>query len=58
MTNPSLINGIINWEKFQSTLSNDVNLKVSFKFPNKLDESVPSQKLIITIKIISFGLPT
>ncbi|KAE9538150.1 hypothetical protein AGLY_006122 [Aphis glycines] len=38
--NPTLINGIINWEKFQSILTNDINLNVSLKSPNQLEESV------------------
>jgi len=46
--NPSLINGIVNWEKFQSILSNDINLNVSLKSPNQLEESV--QYLTSTIQ--------
>jgi len=32
-TNPSPINGITNWEKFQSTISNDVNSEHKLKIP-------------------------
>jgi hypothetical protein len=46
--NPSLINGIINLEKFQSILTNDINLNVSLKSPNQHEESV--QYLTSTIQ--------
>lgn len=36
MTNPALINGIINWDECQLTLSNDINLIISFKSPGRL----------------------
>lgn len=38
--NLSLINEIVNWKKFQSTLSNEIHLNISLKSPNELDESI------------------
>jgi hypothetical protein len=72
--NPSLINGRVNWEKFQSILTNNINLNVNLKSPNQLEESVqyltstiqnvawfsykPKKKKLINYNQNNFSLPT
>jgi len=40
LMNSSLIDRIINWEKFQTIFTNDINLNVSLKSPNGLKKSI------------------
>jgi hypothetical protein len=40
LTRPSLINGVINWDTFQLSLSNQIDLKIRLKTNNDIDEAV------------------
>jgi len=40
LTKPSLINGVINWDTFQSSLPNQIDLKTRLKTNNDIDEAV------------------
>jgi hypothetical protein len=40
LTRPSLINGVINWDIFQSSLANQIDLKTRLKTNYDIDEAV------------------